>query len=77
VQALDLDFVHRYLGNLHGHLTGARVSMPWRRHYELSPARRAGLARVTAAAFNAHLAVDLAEALAAARLRRIISMTAS
>jgi len=41
--------------------------MPWKRHYELSASTACGVARVTAAAFNAHLTVDLAEALAAAR----------
>jgi hypothetical protein len=66
VQAFDLDFVRRYLGNLHGHLTGARVSKPWKRHYELSAGTACGLERVTAAASNVHLTVDLAETLAAA-----------
>jgi len=66
VEAFDVAFARRYLDNLHAHLTGAQVSRPWRHFYALSADGSLSVGRVLAAALNAHIVVDLPQALHAA-----------
>jgi hypothetical protein len=69
VEKFDRDFARRYLKDLHAHLTGGPVSTPWRHFYELTANDSLTAGRLAAAALNAHIVVDLPEALHAARSR--------
>jgi Family of unknown function (DUF5995) len=67
VETFDHDFARRYLKDLYAHLTGGHVSAPWRHFYELTANDSLSVGRLVAAALNAHIVVDLPEALHAAR----------
>jgi hypothetical protein len=67
VETFDRDFARRYLKDLHAHLTGGQVGTQWRIFYELTADDSLGVGRLVAAALNAHIVVDLPEALHAAR----------
>jgi hypothetical protein len=60
-RALIVDFGHRYLQALAAHLDGDKVPAHWQRHFDLAADQRPSL-RAAASAINAHLSVDLAEA---------------
>jgi hypothetical protein len=66
VEAFDRDFARRYFKDLHAHLTRGRVSTPWRHFYDLTADDSLSVGRLVAAALNAHIVVDLPEALHAA-----------
>jgi Family of unknown function (DUF5995) len=67
VERFDGDFARRYLKDLHAHMTGGQVGIPWRHFYELTADDSLSVGRLVAAALNAHIVVDLPEALHAAR----------
>jgi len=58
------DFGDLYLENLHGHLTGGRVSPGWRRYYQLADNPNVSLERVASIGATIHLVVDLPDSLA-------------
>jgi hypothetical protein len=62
-RALIVDFGRRYLDAFAAHLDGADGDVPahWRRHFALAAGQTPSL-RAAASAINAHLSVDLAEA---------------
>jgi hypothetical protein len=61
-RALIVDFGQRYLHALHAQVTGGSIPAPWQRHFELATEGPPSL-RAAASAINAHLSIDLAEAL--------------
>ena len=60
-RALIVDFGRRYLRALAAHLDGDPVPPHWQRHFALAAGQKPSL-RAAASAINAHLSVDLAEA---------------
>jgi hypothetical protein len=68
-RALIVDFGRRYLGALAAHLDGAEVPAHWQRHFALAAGHKPSL-RAAGSAINAHLSVDLAEAVYACGARR-------
>jgi len=60
-RALIVDFGRHYLAALAAHLDGDPVPPHWQRHFALAAGHRPSL-RAAASAINAHLSVDLAEA---------------
>ena len=58
------DFGELYLKNLHGHLTGGRVSPGWQRYYALADNPNVSLERVVSVGATIHLVVDLPNSLA-------------
>ena len=66
-RALIVDFGQRYLQALHAQVTGGSIPAPWRRHFELATEGAPSL-RAAASAINAHLSIDLAEALVSSLL---------
>ncbi|MBM4280378.1 MAG: hypothetical protein FJ137_06320 [Deltaproteobacteria bacterium] len=60
-RALIVDFGRRYLQAFADHLDGAPVASHWQRHFALAAGPKPSL-RAAASAINAHLSVDLAEA---------------
>jgi hypothetical protein len=65
-RALIVDFGRRYLTALQAHLDGGEVAPHWQHHFDLAAGKKPSL-RAAASAINAHLSVDLAEAVAAVR----------
>jgi hypothetical protein len=63
-RALIVDFGQRYLHALAAHLDGDKVPAHWQRHFALAAGKKPSL-RAAASAINAHLSVDLAEAVVA------------
>ncbi|VFA99145.1 DUF5995 family protein [Nocardia cyriacigeorgica] len=64
---ISLDLLLRFLRNVHAEFTGAATEPQWAHYFALT--RECGLsaARVAMAGYNAHLTVDLANAVAAVR----------
>ena len=58
-EALITEFGRRYLGNLHGHLTGGEISGPWAKYYQLAQDCDVGRGRTLGVAIAVHLMVDL------------------
>lgn len=67
VERVSLNFVREYLANLHGHLTGGRVTYSWQRYYALAADCQRTIGRVAGAALLAHLVIDFPKAIADAR----------
>ena len=61
---LVTDFGDLYLKNLHGHLTGGRVSNGWRRYYQLADNPNVSLERLASVGATIHLVVDLPDSVA-------------
>lgn len=66
VTAVSLDFFKRYLENLHGHLTGGPVTPYWQNFYDKTAECNLSPGRVLLAALNAHVIIDLPQAVATA-----------
>ncbi|MEV0358634.1 DUF5995 family protein [Nocardia sp. NPDC050697] len=62
---ISLDLLSRFLDNLHAEFTGAPADPQWAHYFALSRQCELSAARVAMAGYNAHLAVDLAYAVAA------------
>ena len=58
-QNLITEFGRRYLGNLHGHLTGGPISGAWDKYYGLAQKYEVGRGRTLGVAIAVHLMVDL------------------
>jgi hypothetical protein len=56
---LITEFARRYLRNLHGHLSGGKVTPFWSKYYRLSRDCRVGRGRTLGVAIAVHLMVDL------------------
>ncbi|MFC9895322.1 DUF5995 family protein [Nocardia sp. NPDC127579] len=57
-------FFHRYLENLHGHLTGGPVTPQWQRYYAMAADPAVSAGRVAATGLDAHLLIDFPAAIA-------------
>lgn len=64
---ISLDLLLRFLRNVHAEFTGAPTEPQWTHYFELSRRCELSPARVAMAGYNAHLTVDLANAVAATR----------
>ncbi|MEV0250807.1 DUF5995 family protein [Nocardia sp. NPDC050712] len=57
-------FFHRYLTNLHGHLTGGPVTPQWQRYYAMAADPAVSAGRVAGTGLDAHLLIDFPAAIA-------------
>ncbi|WP_051163520.1 DUF5995 family protein [Nocardia brevicatena] len=64
---ISLDLLLRFLRNVHAEFTGAPTEPQWTHYFELTRRCELSPARVAMAGYNAHLTVDLANAVAATR----------
>jgi Family of unknown function (DUF5995) len=69
VQTFDIAFAKRYLDDLHRHLREEKTTAPWEEVYRRTDADATSTAAVVAAALNAHLVIDMPEALHASGVR--------
>ena len=56
---LITEFARRYLRNLHGHLTGQKITGQWAKYYKLARDCNVGRGRTLGVAIAVHLMVDL------------------
>ena len=63
VRNLITAFAKRYLENLHGHLTGGKVTPQWQKYYKLARNCKVDRSRVLGVAIATHLLVDMTYAL--------------
>ncbi|MFF0543559.1 DUF5995 family protein [Nocardia thailandica] len=63
--AISYDLLRRFLDALHAEFTGAPVPAHWARHFALARECDVSRARTAMTGYNAHLVVDLANAVAA------------
>jgi len=64
---ISLDLLLRFMRNVHAEFTGAPTDPHWTHYFDLTRRCELSAARVAMAGYNAHLTVDLAEAVAATR----------
>ncbi|CCF64948.1 DUF5995 family protein [Nocardia cyriacigeorgica] len=64
---ISLDLLLRFLRNVHAEFTGAATEPQWAHYFALTRDCGLSAARVAMAGYNAHLTVDLANAVAAVR----------
>ncbi|AXK85095.1 hypothetical protein IU436_07825 [Nocardia farcinica] len=64
---ISLDLLLRFLRNLHAEFTGGPTEPQWTHYFALTRRCELSAARVAMAGYNAHLSVDLANAVAATR----------
>ncbi|WP_174550452.1 DUF5995 family protein [Nocardia shimofusensis] len=64
---ISLDLLLRFLRNVHAEFTGAPADPQWAHYFDLTRRCELSAARVAMAGYNAHLTVDLTEAVAATR----------
>lgn len=64
---ISLDLLLRFLRNVHAEFTGTPTDPQWAHYFDLSRRCELSAARVAMAGYNAHLTVDLADAVAATR----------
>ncbi|MEV6274837.1 DUF5995 family protein [Nocardia sp. NPDC051832] len=57
-------FFHRYLENLHAHLTGGPVTPQWQRYYAMAADPAVSAGRVAGTGLDAHLLIDFPAAIA-------------